>query len=137
MRARWAPLAWGLGATSGALVAAIVSPYVPGWGIAVAPPAAMILFAVGGLVAPDDELVATVLRMSVALTLGFLAASIPLTLAWLAAVPERSLALEDAVGAATQSDARATLVEMWALMGAAVPIGITGLAARRMKRTRA
>ena len=131
---RWIPLAWGLGVTTGALVAAIVSPYVPGWGVALAPPAAVVLFAIGTALTPDDALPAMVLRVSVALTIGFLASSVPITLAWLAAIPERSLALELAVGEGDAERARQTLMWMWTLMGAAAPIGIAGLVIARVRR---
>ena len=130
---RWIPLAWGLGITTGALLATIVSPYVPGWGVALAPPAAVLLFAIGSALAPEDALPATVLRVSVALTIGFLAASIAITLAWLAEVPERSLALEEAVGERDPDDARVALLRMWTVMGFAVVIGVAGLLVRRRR----
>ena len=118
---RWAPIAWGLGITGGALAAVIVSPYVPGWGVALAPPGAILLFAIGAYIAPNDPLVAMVLRVATAVTLGFTATTVPITLDWLdAGVPMRALLLEEA-GAT-----RGELVWMWMAMGAGGIIGVVG-----------
>ena len=60
MSSRWVPLAWGLGVGGGCLLAAVISPYVPGWGVALAVPGATLVFSVGTIYAPADELLATV-----------------------------------------------------------------------------
>lgn len=133
MRIRWEPLTWGVGVALGALVAVLLGPYVPGWGVALAVPAATLFFSLAVWVNPADALAAAILRATVALTVGFLATTIPLTLAWVAASPENALELRLTVAAETEADARRQLTIMWAVLPSAAPLG--ALALHRRRRT--
>ncbi len=132
-RSRWVPLAWGLGAGAGCLVAALLGPYVPGWGVALAPAGATLVFAVGAIVVPEDESLAMVLRVTVALTLGFVATTVPVTLAWLAQGPERALELRLTLDTTSTEEAQERLTTMWLVMPSMVPVGAVALWARRRR----
>lgn len=137
MPPRFVPLAWGLGIGGGCLLAALVSPYVPGWGVALAVPGATLIFSVGTTVIPEDELLAGALRVTVALTIGFVATTVPVTLQWLERTPEAMMALREIVLTATREEALTQLHRMWIAQGCMVPVGLAALAVRRRRRLRA
>jgi hypothetical protein len=138
MRLRTEPLGWGLSIGAGAVLASFVGAYLPGWGAALAPAAATLVFAVGTHRVPEDALLAWTLRVTVALTIGFLATTVPVTLARLAESEEAALEARDLLNAVSLEEARATLRAMWSVMGSMVPVGILALAsrARRLGRSR-
>ncbi len=133
MSPRWVPLAWGLGVSGGVLLAAIVSPYVPGWGVALAVPGATLVFSVGTLYAPEDEALATVLRVTVAGTVGFVATTVPVTASWLAETPEAMMELREILLTATREEALADLHRMWIAQGSMAPLGAVALWVRHRR----
>ncbi len=138
MRLRTEPLGWGVGVGVGAALAAFLGAYLPGWGTALAPAAATLIFAVGTHQVPEDALLAWVLRVTVALTIGFVATTVPLTLARLAESEDVALEARDMLNAFSLEDAYATLYSMWIVMASMTPVGIGALAwrARRLRRAR-
>ena len=136
MSARWVPLAWGLGAGAGVLLAALISPYVPGWGVALAVPGSTLVFSVGTIYAPEDELLAGVLRVTVAATVGFVATTVPVTSSWLANTPEAMMELREILLTATREEALAELHRMWIAQASMAPLGVIALAVR-LRRMRA
>ena len=133
MRSRWVPLAWGLGVGGGVLLAAIVSPYVPGWGAALAVPGATLVFSVGTLYAPEDETLAAVLHVTVAATVGFVATTVPVTATWLADRPEALMELREILLTATREEALAELHRMWIAQASMAPVGAVALWVRRRR----
>lgn len=131
MRIRWEPLTWGVGAALGALVAVLLGPYVPGWGVTFAVPAATLLFALAVWVNPADALAAAIVRATAALTVGFLATTVPLTLLWAAASPQNTLELRLTLATETEADARRQLTIMWAVLPSALPFAALALHRRR------
>ncbi|MBW2462895.1 MAG: hypothetical protein JRH11_14680 [Deltaproteobacteria bacterium] len=131
------PLGWGLGIACGAALAIFLGPYLPSWGVALAPAVATAVFAVGAYQVPDDETLAWVLRLTVALTLGFAAATVPVTLTRIHSSPE---AVEEALDVLLVPDLEALqtrLTIMWTVMVSMTPIGAIALAMRprRMRKT--
>jgi hypothetical protein len=137
MRVRTEPLAWAVAIGLGAAFAAIIGPYLPGWGAALAPAAATLVFAVGVVRVPDDSFLAQTLRVTVALTIGFVATSTPVTLARLAESEQMVRDARDMLDALSGADVYATLRARWITMASMVPIGIGALTIRRRRsRTR-
>jgi len=134
LRRALVPLGWGLGIGCGVLVGALVGPYLPGWGVALAPAGAVIVFSIGAVRVPEDEALGWVLRLTVVLTLGFLVASVPVTEAQITRRPEALVAMQDVLATRTTAEAHFQLRAMWAVMAAAVPIGALSLALRHGRR---
>lgn len=122
---RWVPLAWGLGGSTGLLVAVFLGVYDPGWGVVLSFPAATLVIAVGVLREPDDETLPIVLRALLAATLGFLVCTSALTLDSVAAVAaaggEPSIGIDG-------------LLVRYAVLGSLAPLAIAALVVRRRRR---
>jgi len=129
------PLGWGLSIAAGCLVAVLIGPYVPSWGSALAPTAALAVFGIGAWRLPEDERLLWVLRVSVGLMAGFVASTVPVTLVHLS---ESGLAAAELAAALRVTDAQhafTVLTRLWIVMGIGPVLGLGALALRH-KRTR-
>jgi hypothetical protein len=124
------PLGWSLGITVGAALAAFMGGYVPSWGVALAPAAATLVFSVGAFRLPEDDTLAWVLRVTLALTVGFVAVTAPVTLSRLGESPEAALEAEELLSVRGIDEVEAKLRAMWIVMGSMVPIGAIALGRR-------
>ncbi len=133
MRVKTDILAWMLGATFGAMVAAFLGPFVPSWGLALAPVIAVSAFAAGAITAPRDRLVGVVLRASTAFSVGFAAVLIPLTLDRLGRSAGAMADARDVLGMPADGSVEAALTLRWIALLTAFPIGIMGVFASRRR----
>ena len=129
------PLAYGLGAGAGALLAALLGAHGPSWGSALAFPVVSLLFAAGTWREDDGEqYVANLLRFTLAFSAGFLATTIPLTLLRLEEIATHAAATPSE--AAQVARMRADVTLRWALIGLALPAGAVALFMRKRREAR-
>lgn len=128
------PLGWGLGITMGAALAVFLGGYLPSWGVALAPAVATAVFSVGAYQVPEDDTLGWVLRLTVALTLGFVAATAPVTLARIHSSPEAAAEAMDVLLAPDLATLERRLSIMWAVMASMTPVGAGALALRGRRR---
>jgi hypothetical protein len=126
-RSRLWPLAWGLGAVIGALVALALVPFGPGWGAALAFPVVAILFSIGAIKERDGDEVAHLLRFTLGFTIGFLLATVPATLVHIASLVHRAPDTEMPLVAEQAAELRARLWPRWGLMALGLPGGAFAL----------
>jgi len=124
------PLGWGLGLTIGVAIAAFMGGYIPSWGVALAPAAATAVFAVGAYRVPEDDTLAWVLRITVALTVGFVVTTAPITLDRLGASPEAAAEAEELLLVRGIDEIEGKLTRMWVVMASMAPLGAIALALR-------
>lgn len=79
MSKRLGPLALALGVGAGIALALSLGAYAPGWGPTLAFPAAVLVLGIGAWREDDGHELATLLRLGVGTTGGYLVAAIPLT----------------------------------------------------------
>ncbi len=128
-------IAWASGLSLGVALALALGPYGPGWGAAVAFPWVALLFAAGSWFERNGEGMTHLLRLTLALTIAFLAVSVPLTSAYIEAHegiagPARAAAVLKHV-----AWLRTQLLLRWAVVGLALPAGIAVLIVRRSRRS--
>ena len=124
---RRGPLVWSLGLACGATLAALLGAYVPSWGVALAIPAANGLLALGLRFAPESDEVPVALRVSLALSSGFVVTTIPLTLFGLSELIRTDIEILLPHALRTTAAIRAELLPLWAVMLGGVAIGAAGL----------
>jgi hypothetical protein len=127
------PLGWGVGITLGAAIAAFLGGYLPSWGVAIAPAAGTLVFAVGTHQVPEDENLAWVLRVTLALTIGFVVTTAPVTLDRLSSSPEAALEAEEILLVRGIDEVKGKLITMWIVMASMVPVGAIALFRRRRR----
>ncbi len=71
------------------------------------------------------------LRVTVALTVGFVATTAPITLARLDASPEAAMEAEEVLLVRGEDEVKAKLIQMWIVMASMVPVGMLALFWRR------
>lgn len=123
-----APLAIGLALGFGVLIGAVLGPYEPSWGVAIAVPAVTALFAVGAVRERDMPVLALIVAVLIAATVGFVGTNAYVTVEGAAALVPPSAAAE--VRRRVVSD----LGPKWASIAIAVLVGAAGLAVRRWRR---
>jgi hypothetical protein len=127
------PLGWAVGIPLGAAIAAFLGGYLPSWGVAIAPAAGTLVFAIGTYQVPEDDSLAWVLRVTVALTIGFVVTTAPLTLDRLSSSPEAALEAEEVLLVRGIDEVRSKLITMWIVMASMVPVGAIALFQRRRR----
>ena len=126
------PLAWGAGVAAGLSVAALLGPYGPSWGVALAFPVVSLMFSFGSWREDDGEEMTHLLRLTLGFAIGFLACTIPLTL--VRTEEMASVTSEDAATVLAEVDRmRAQLLARWAVIALALPGGVATLLLRRRR----
>jgi hypothetical protein len=126
-----AAIAWATGAGLGIALAVGLGPFGPGWGAALAFPWLALLFAIGSWIERDGEGMTDLLRLTLALTIAFLAISVPITSGYLEAARELAGPAHAAAVLSHIAHLRAQLLLRWAVVGMGVPAGVALLALRR------
>ncbi len=125
------PLGWTVGIMLGAAIAAFLGGYLPSWGVALAPAAAILVCAIGTHRVPEDDTLAWVLRVTVALTIGFVATTAPLTLFRLDQSPEAAAEAGEILFMRELAGVKSILAVRWAVMASMTPVGAIALFLRR------
>jgi len=121
------PLVVGVSTSVGVMLAAILGTFALGWGLALGPPVACTLFAIGTVVDPEEGSVRTALLAVGVAALAFAAVSIPMTWTGLAEIPETWTELD----AETVDEARRALLPRWIALGVTLVPVTLGLLLRR------
>ncbi len=126
------PFAWGAGVAAGVCLAALLGPYGPSWGAALAFPVVSLMFSFGSWREDEGEEMTHLLRLTLGFTIGFLACTIPLTLVRIEAMAQ--VRSEEAATILAEVDRmRAQLLARWAVIALALPGGLATLALRRRR----
>ena len=119
------PLSWGFGIGTGVVLALLLGPSVPGWGLSLAFPAVALLISGGALYERDGDEMRHGLRFVAGLTIGMLAGTIPVTLIGLIRMLEAGA--DDPQIVRRVEEARHALTGRWAVIALALPGSVATL----------